>query len=595
MNCMKQVFKTMFASALGVVIGMGILTVIGVFVIMGIVAGVASGSNEVYTPKDNTVFTLKLDGTISDQVVDNPFGQLLGEEAEGMALQDVIKAIRNAKKNDKIKGIYLDAGNLGGGFASFEAIRRELQDFKESGKFIVSYADAYTQGTYYLASVADSVFVNPEGSVALVGLSSQGIFFKNLAAKLGIEFYIFKVGTYKSAVEPYFMDKFSDANREQLTSFLGSIWGNIREEVCKSRGIDAQNFDRYVNEGMAMKATQLAVDYKLADAMAYRHEAEACVKRLAGQKVDDKMVSADVKKMVSMADEVKSRQDKIAVVFAEGEIQSKSGSSVDMGDAVITEDLAEDLRKQAKDKDVKAVVLRVNSPGGSAYVSEQIWKAVVELKAVKPVVVSMGNYAASGGYYISCAANKIVAEHSTLTGSIGVFGVVRNAAGTFKLLDVTTDVVKTGTYADMGDMSRPLREDEKALIQGGVERTYDLFLTRCADGRGLPKDSVDCIGQGRVWTGDQALKRGLVDRIGGMDTAVSEAAALAGVTDYSVVQGNEQKSFFEKYLGKMQGDVRMTLLRSVMGEESFQMYTTLQRMKSVSGIQTRMPYLIQGF
>lgn len=588
---MKQFFKTMFASTLGVMVGMGVLTLFGV----GVIAGIAAGSSSAaYVPEDNTVFTLKLSGTLSDQVSDNPFGALLGDEEEGMSLLEVVKAIRNARKNDKIKGIYLDAGQMQGGFAGYEAIRRELEDFKESGKFIVSYADAYTQGTYYLCSVADSVFVNPEGAVALVGLASQGLFFKNLAAKLGVEFYIFKVGTYKSAVEPYFMDKFSDANREQLTSFLGSVWGNMKDGICKARNISPEAFDRFVNEGMAMKETQLTVDYKLADALAYRHEAEECVKRMAGQKAGEKMVTAGIKKMASIAGETKQEKDKIAVVFAEGAIREKASSSVEMGDALITEDLVKDLRKQAKDEQVKAVVLRVNSPGGSAYVSEQIWKAVTELKAVKPVVVSMGNYAASGGYYIACAANKIVAEHTTLTGSIGVFGVVRNAAGTFKLLDVTTDVVKTGTYADMGDMSRPLREDEKALIQGGVERTYDLFLTRCADGRGLSKDSVDCIGQGRVWTGDQALERGLVDCIGGMDTAIAQAAELAGVTRYSVVQGNEQKSFFEKYITRMQEDVKASLVRSMMGEETFQMYSTLQQMKSVSGIQARMPYLIQG-
>lgn len=589
---MKHFFQTMFASVFGVLIAMGLLILGGISFLVGVAA--SSNSSTEYKPKDNTVFKLKLEGTVSDQVAENPLSGLFGEDTEPMSLMDITKAIRKAKANDKIKGIYLDASGMSGGFASFEAIRRELEDFKESGKFIVSYADAYTQGTYYLASVADSVFVNPQGTVALVGLASQGIFYKNLAAKVGIEFYIFKVGTYKSAVEPFMTDKFSDANREQLTSFLGSIWGNMTSAICASRNIAPAELDTFLNQGLAFGDAQVLVDYKLVDALAYRKEAEDCVKRMAGQSVDDKMVSADVKKILAIPEKAKENKDKIAVLYAEGEIREKNSSAMSMDDAVITEDMAEELRKLAKDDDVKAVVFRVNSPGGSAYISEQIWKAVVDLKAKKPIVVSMGDYAASGGYYISCAANKIVAENATLTGSIGVFGVVRNMAGTFKLLDVTTDIVKTNTYADLGDMSRPMREDEKALIQQGVEHTYDLFLTRCSDGRGLPKDSIDHIGQGRVWTGEQALARGLVDKLGGMDVAIEEAASLAGVTAYTVTKANTKKDFFTEYMEKMMGEAKVSFIRSALGDEDFAVYSNIQRMKSQTGIQARMPYLIQG-
>lgn len=589
---MKHFFQTMFASVFGVLIAMGLLILVGISFLIGVAA--SSSSSTEYKPKDNTVFKLKLEGTISDQVTENPFSGLFSEEVEPMSLTDITKAIRKAKTNDKIKGIYLDASGMSGGFASFEAIRRELEDFKESGKFIVSYADAYTQGTYYLASVADSVFVNPQGTVALVGLASQGIFFKNLAAKVGMEFYIFKVGTYKSAVEPYMTDKFSDANREQLTSFLGSIWGNMTSAICASRNIAPADLDTFLNQGLAFDDAQVMVDYKLVDALAYRKEAEDCVKRMAGQSLDDKMVSADVKKMLAIPEKAQESSSKIAVLYAEGEIREKSNSAMGMDEAVISEDMADELRKLAKDDDVKAVVFRVNSPGGSAYISEQIWKAVIDLKAKKPIVVSMGDYAASGGYYISCAANKIIAERSTLTGSIGVFGVVRNMAGTFKLLDVTTDIVKTNTYADLGDMSRPMREDEKALIQKGIEHTYDLFLTRCSDGRGLPKDSIDHIGQGRVWTGEQALDRGLVDKLGGMDVAIEEAASLAGVTAYTVTTANTKKDFFTEYMEKMMGEAMVSFIRTALGEEDFAVYSNIQRMKSQTGVQARMPYLIQG-
>lgn len=589
---MKQFFKTMFASVLGVLIATGVIILGGLVLLMGIAASGGSGST--YTPKDNSVLKLHLKGSLSDTAVENPFGGLMGEEEESLAVQDVVKAIRTAKENGQIKGIYLDAVGMSGGFAGFEAIRRELEDFKESGKFIVAYSDMYTQGCYYLASVADSVFVNPQGGVGLVGLASQGLFIKDLAAKLGIEYYIFKVGTYKSAVEPYFMDKFSDANREQLTSFLGSIWGNMTGAICESRHIQPDAMERFLNEGMAMEDAQALVDYKLVDALRYRKEAEDCVKRMAGQDLKEKMVTASVKNLLAVKQDKKVKDNRIAVLYAEGSIQEDDNSFMSAGASIISEKMADELRKLADDEKVKAVVFRVNSPGGSAYISEQIWKAVTELKAQKPIVVSMGDYAASGGYYISCAANKIVAERTTLTGSIGVFGVVRNMAGTTQKLGVKTDIVKTNTYADLGDMTRPMREDEKALIQRGVERTYDLFLTRCADGRGMGKEDIDRIGQGRVWTGEQALEHGLVDRLGGLDVAVEEAANLAGIADYSVVKANTKKDFFTEYMEKALGEAKVSVVKSVLGED-FALYSTMQQMKGNTGIQTRMPYLIQGF
>ena len=582
----------MFASVLGVLIATGVIILGGLVLLMGIAASGGSGST--YTPKDNSVLKLHLKGSLSDTAVENPFGSLMGEEEESLAVQDVVKAIRTAKENDQIKGIYLDAVGMSGGFAGFEAIRRELEDFKESGKFIVAYSDMYTQGCYYLASVADSVFVNPQGGVGLVGLASQGLFIKDLAAKLGIEYYIFKVGTYKSAVEPYFMDKFSDANREQLTSFLGSIWGNMTGAICESRHIQPDAMERFLNEGMAMEDAQALVDYKLVDALRYRKEAEDCVKRMAGQDLKEKMVTASVKNLLAVKQDKKVKDNRIAVLYAEGAIQEDDNSFMSAGASIISEKMADELRKLADDEKVKAVVFRVNSPGGSAYISEQIWKAVTELKAQKPIVVSMGDYAASGGYYISCAANKIVAERTTLTGSIGVFGVVRNMAGTTQKLGVKTDIVKTNTYADLGDMTRPMREDEKALIQRGVERTYDLFLTRCADGRGMGKEDIDRIGQGRVWTGEQALEHGLVDRLGGLGVAVEEAANLAGIADYSVVKANTKKDFFTEYMEKALGEAKVSVVKSVLGED-FALYSTMQQMKGNTGIQTRMPYLIQGF
>lgn len=591
---MKQFFKTVFASTLGVLIALGIVVVSFIIIGLGMLASV--GSSTEYTPEPNTVLKIALKGTLVDQAVENPFAKLLGESNEQLGVSDMIKAIRRAKENENIKGIYMEAGAMSSGFAGLEAIRRELVSFKESGKFIVSYGDSYTQGAYYLCSVADSVFLNPQGSVALTGLVSQGLFFTGLADKLGVEHYIFKVGTYKSAVEPFFLKKFSDANREQLTSFLGSVWKNVTSSIVESRPVTAEELDRYLNEGLALGQASNAIDYKLADALRYRFEAENCVKAMAGQAMDEKLKCASVSKVSSIKVTEKVSKDKIAVLYAEGEIREEASSAnpLNPDEQLITEEMTTKLRKLKDDDDVKAVVFRVNSPGGSAYISEQIWKEVVELKSKKPIVVSMGNYAASGGYYISCAANKIIAERTTLTGSIGVFGVVRNLAGTFEKVGVTTDVVKTNTFADLGDVSRPMREDEKALIQRSVEQTYDLFLSRCAEGRGMTKEAIDKIGQGRVWTGEQALERGLVDQLGGLDNAIQEVATLAMLTDYTVTVADGPKDFLTKLLEKQLDEVKVSIAKSVLGKDAFQLYSTIRKAETESGIVARMPYRIQG-
>src|SRR5574344_689264 len=353
---MKQFFKTMFACALGAFIALGIVILGSIFFIIGVAAS-AEGSST-YKPDKNTVFKLTLKGTVAEQVSKNPFSELLGETNETISLSDMIKAIRNAKTNENIKGIYIEADNFASGFASIEANHRELLDFKKSGKFIVSYSDNYTQGSYYVCSVADSVFLNPQGTVALIGLASQGLFFTGLAEKLGVEHYIFKVGTYKSAVEPYFLKKFSDANREQLTSILNSVWGNITNEIASSRKITASQLDQYINGGFAIGDATNAVNFKLADALRYRFEAENSVKKLAGQKVDDKLKSASLDKVALIKESSNDSSNKIAVLYAEGEIVDEASSSPlnSIKDQSITEDMADQLRKLKEDKDVKAVV-----------------------------------------------------------------------------------------------------------------------------------------------------------------------------------------------------------------------------------------------
>lgn len=583
---MKQFFKNVFASAFGVLIGAGILFAIGFFLLLSLMA--SAGDSE-YKPKKNTVFKLSLRGSIAENSTSNPFMELLGEK-ESLSLSKVLRSIRVAKEDENIKGIYLDATNTWSSPATFSAIRNALEEFKESGKFIVAYADSYTQGGYFVSSVADSVFVNPLGGVYLTGLSAVSTFYPGLAEKLGVECYIFKVGTFKGAVEPFFLKKFSDENRMQIESFQQSIWGDITSAILKSRPISKGDLDKFVNEGLFFNDAQATMAMNLTDGLRYRHEVENAVKALAGQDGDAKLRTADVKKMVRIKDKKKIKADKIAILYAEGEIV-ESISATTMDQQLITEELAEELGKLAKDDEVKAVVFRVNSPGGSAYVSEQIWKRVAELKQVKPVVVSMGAYAASGGYYISCAANRIIAEPTTLTGSIGVFGLLPNLTGLYNKIGLTTDVVKTNPLADMGNTTRPMTEQEKALIQSSVERTYDLFITRCADGRGMTKEQIDFIGQGRVWTGKQAIERGLVDDLGGVDVAIKAAAELAEIDSYSVISYNGNKDFLTKLLESKLEDIKVSIIKRMLGDH-FNLFKTLYHTPQ-TGVQAIMPFELE--
>jgi signal peptide peptidase SppA, 67K type len=582
---MKDFFKTAFASSIGVIIAFVILFSILIFSLIGL----SLSSSSAYSPKKNTVFKLSLGSSIVENATANPFAKLFGEE-QPLSLSDILKSIRIAKDNKNISGIYIESNLASASPATFEAIRRALEDFKESGKFVFAYADHYSNNDYYLCSVADSVFVNPLGNVALSGLVTQKIFYTGLAEKVGVEYYIFKVGTYKGAVEPYFLKKFSDENREQITSYMSSIWNNMTSAIAKSRNITPDSLSDFVNNGLFLNDAKLTVDYNLTDGLRYKHEVEASIKALIGLDHDDKLRTAGVDQMVSIKEKTKNHDDKIAILYAEGVITDSASSSPFGGtESSITEKVANQLNKIKKDDDIKAVVLRVNSPGGSAYVSEQIWKRVLELREIKPVVVSMGDYAASGGYYISCAADMIVAEKNTLTGSIGVFGRIPNATGLFEKVGLTTDVVKVSNYADLGDLTRPMREDEKALIQSSVERTYDLFLTRCADGRSMTKEEIDAIGQGRVWTGEQALAIGLVDKLGGIDTAIEEAAILAELDKYNVITYTGATDFFTELLEKQLDEIKLGVTKAFLGED-YELFKSIQQAKGVTGIQAIMPF-----
>lgn len=587
---MKQFFKMMFASTLGFFVGLMLVGVIAVVFMIGIVTGLSSNSQAVYTPKaEESVFKIAFEGELRETAEDNPFASLVTGKESDLSLKDVLKSIRHAKEQESVKGIYLDMGVFSGGTASLDAIRRALMDFKESGKFIVAYADSYTQGGYYLASVADKIYLNPQGILGLTGISSQTMFYKGLLQKIGVEMMVFKVGTYKGAVEPFIADKLSDANREQITSYQNSIWGNITKGIAKSRNITVDDINRFADEGAFFASPEKAVEYKLIDELKYRSEVEKYLIEQSGQ-TGDKLKTVGLSNMRNVKKTEREYRNKIAIVYAEGEImQSLVSSPYSGGHPYISEKLNDDLKKLADNEEVKAVVLRINSPGGSAYTSEQIWKQVYELKKKKPVVVSMGSVAASGGYYIASGASKIIAEPNTLTGSIGIFGMFPNTTGLFNKLALTTDIVKTNKYSDFGDPSRPMTNDEKALIQAYIERGYDTFLTRCAEGRGVSKADIDSIGQGRVWTGEQALKIGLVDELGGIERAVELASELAEIYNYNIMEVSTSHDFLKEFLEKQIEVVKQSMVKDMLGDE-YEHYRTLQKAQKTYGIQARIPY-----
>lgn len=586
---MKDFFKYTLATVLGLIVAGIIFTVIGIASLAGMIAS-TSGSETVV--KDNSIFVLDLSGTVEERYQSSPIDQLMGDRINTSGLDDILASIRKAKDNEKIKGIYLNAGALACSPASLEAIRNALLDFKESKKFIVAYGGAYTQSTYYLASVADKIAVNPSGSIGWHGLASQTMFLKDLLDKLGIEMQIFRVGTYKSAVEPFIGTEMSEANREQTQAFLNSIWEQIVNGVSTSRNIPADSLNSMADRNMDLQPAGTYVQTGLADTLMYKDQVLAYLKELTGCEEDDNLNTLDLEDMINVKRNVPKDKSGniIAVYYAYGEIDGSTSSMNDEG--INSEKVIKDLRKLREDENVKAVVFRVNSPGGSAYGSEQIWREVSLLKEKKPVVVSMGDYAASGGYYISCAADWIVAEPTTLTGSIGIFGYVPN---TEKLvtgkLGLHFDVVKTNRLADMGDITRPFTEDEKALMQNMVNKGYELFTKRCADGRNIPIDELKKIAEGRVWTGSMAKDLKLVDELGGIDKAMDEAVKRAGIENYTIVSYPEPGNFLTSLLETKADNYINGRLEENFGEY-YEGFKFLKNLKDADRLQARMPFML---
>ena len=583
---MKQFFKMMFASVLGVIVGVTVLVVVGVMMGVGLLT--MSTSSSTYVPQKQTILKLSLSGALKDHATENPLASFMGDDLQVLSLSDVLDAIQVAKENPHVAGIYLKAGYFSAGGASLLEIRRALIDFKQSGKFIVAYADNYTQGTYFVCATADKVFLNPQGALGIQGLALETTFYKGLLKKAGVEMQVFKVGTYKGAVEPYLLDHLSDANREQMTAYLSSTWNVLRAGIAESRNLQPAVIDRFANEGLSFADAEEAVKMGFVDELRYAPEVETYLKEKVGMS-DEKLRLATCQQIASLKPAPSNAKQRIAVMYAEGEIMPEAADQQYNMASLITEKMARELIKLKEDKEVKAVVIRVNSPGGSAYVSDQIWKQVKALKEEKPVVVSMGNVAASGGYYISCAANQIVAEPNTLTGSIGVFGMFPNMTGLFEKLDVTSDVVKTHTFSDMGNIARPMTADEKVLVQGAIERNYRTFLARCAEGRGMSVEAIDAIGQGRVWTGEQALANGLVDRLGDLDTDIQVAADLADLSEYSIQSVSSSKHWWDKLLEEPLSGMRISLMQWLLGDDYAQIQL-LRQVRDAQGIWARLPF-----
>lgn len=584
---MKDFLKFTLATVTGIIVSGVVLFFISILVFFGI----ASSSESETQVRKNSIMMLELNGALVERSQENPFDFLLGEENTTYGLDDILSSIKKAKENEDIKGIYIQASWLGTGFASLEEIRNALKDFKESGKFIVAYGDNYSQGLYYLASVADKVLLNPQGMVEWKGLASTPMFLKDLLAKIGVEMQVFKVGTYKSAVEPFIATEMSPANREQVNVYLSSIWGQLTSDVAASRKMSADSLNAVADRMLAFYPAEKSVQYGLVDTLMYKNDVRNYLKTMVGVDKDDRMPVLGLKDMVNVKKNVPKDKsgNVIAVYYAYGEIDGGS-SSATSEEGINSKKVIRDLRKLQEDEDVKAVVLRVNSPGGSAYGSEQIWYAISELKKEKPVIVSMGDYAASGGYYISCNADTIVADPTTLTGSIGIFGMFPNAKGLADKIGVSFDVVKTNQYADFGMLARPMNDGEKGLVQMYVNRGYDLFLTRCSDGRGISKEELDKIAQGRVWTGSTAKELGLVDELGGLDKALEIAVAKAKVDAYTVMNYPKKESFFESLMNTNPGNyIKARMLKGTMGE-IYQQFGALENFDKADRIQARIPF-----
>lgn len=576
-------------NVLAVIVGLLVFSIISFFILAGLIAIAASSDSEVKV-KENTVLVLNLEGraiverTSEDQFDINSLPGFGGIASIGLI--NLKKAIQEAAENENIKGIYLQAGMISAGQAMLQELRQELITFKDSGKFIVSYSEIYSEGGYFLSSAADEVYLNPLGGMEFNGIASEVIFFKGLFEKLEIQPVVFRVGEFKSAVEPFLLNKMSEENRLQTSVFLNDLNDFAVAKVAESRSIDLAKA-KEINSQMLVRKNSDALELNLVDGLWYEDQVKDLIREKLGLEEDADINTINVTKINK---EAKTKnilsKNRIAVIIAQGEIISGTSD-----DAIASESFVKEVNKAKKDKNVKAIVVRVNSPGGSALASEVMWRALEEAKKVKPIIASMGEYAASGGYYIAAPADTIVAQPNTITGSIGIFGLWFNAEGLMKnKLGITTDVVKTGELSDFLSFSRKLTDVEKSIFQNNIEDGYDTFISRVADGRKMTKEEVLAVASGRVWSGIQAKENGLVDILGGLEDAVKIAAIKAGVEeDYKVVYYPQVKPWFEKLMADLSNDVQTRYMKSKLGS-FYPVFNELENIKKYEGLMLRMPY-----
>ena len=587
---MKDFLKYVLATVTGIILLTVIMGILATISMVGIAASSASSTKV----EENSVFTLMLSGQLDERAEENPLSMLSGQISENVGLDDIISSIRKAKENEDIKGIYIEAGIFSSDSpASSHAIREALIDFKKSGKWIVAYADSYEQSSYYICSVADKIFLNPQGMVDWHGLGATPYFVKDLLAKLGIKVQLCKVGKYKSAPEMLTADGMSEPNREQVTAYINGVWQVMLKEVSESRKIAVDSLNAYADRFIALSKAEDYVKMKLVDKLLYTNEVKGEIKKMLKIDADESFPQLTLKDMENVKGK-KKEGDQVAVYYAYGDIvDSETGDMTDQEHSIVATKVCKDLEKLAEDDDVKAVVLRVNSPGGSAYASEQIWHAMMNLKAKKPVVVSMGGYAASGGYYISCPANYIIAEPTTITGSIGIFGMFPDFSGLLtEKLGIKFDEVKTNKHAAFGTMSRPFNAEEMALLEQYIDRGYQLFRKRVADGRKQSVEAIEKIAQGRVWLANDALKNKLVDEIGSLDKAIEKAAKLAKLSEYHATCYPEPTNWFDALMNQgNKGSYLDSHLRTALGEY-YEPFTYVKNIRHQNTIQARLPYYL---
>ena len=587
---MKDFIKNVGATIVGIFL-FGII--IGIFGVMSLVGMVAS-DQATKNVKENSVLVLKLQGDLQEQAQEDVLGQLTGNTFNTLGMDAITSAIKKAKGNKDIKGIYLETGILSGDVAQLQELRDQLVDFKKSGKWIVAYSDMYTQGCYYLATAADKVYINPEGSINWHGIGSQPMFVKDLLAKFGVKMQVIKVGKYKSATEMFTEEKMSDANREQTQRYIQSLWDNMCKDVSKSRNISIAKLNDLADNGIFVANGKMLLAEKMVDGVKYADEMKAEVKKLLKLDADKKINQLSIAEMANVKEEGNDGDDEIAIYYAYGDIVDSpaAGGVFSNSHAIVGNDVCKDLEELANDDDVKAVVIRINSGGGSAYASEQMWHQIDLLKKKKPVVISMGGMAASGGYYMSCNANYIFAEPTTLTGSIGIFGVIPNFSelATNKL-GLKFDEVKTNRNALFGSQARMMNEEELTFLQGAITRGYHLFRQRVADGRKMTVDQVEQIAQGHVFTGEDALKIKLVDELGGLDKAVAKAAALAKTKSYYTQGYPAPLDFFDQLLQEStdNGSYLDGKLKTSLGT-LYEPMKMVNNITTMDRIQARMPW-----